>query len=239
MTQVLWVRFQAGAAPLVLLPCELIDRNADKLKDLLLTQARSWQLPAEFADWMQRCPMLNSLVDCIITDPPADHPVAQKDKLLVCAEPYALWALERPKTGMPAIFTDPAQRIVDNLATCFLPKVRILNGVHTILVALYLPKGFQTVRQVLDDPAAVRFIRDVIYEEIVPTIAYRVDGVALFAEQTLERMRNPYQVHKLTDIAFNHYDKVKIRLESTCAEYEKLFGKTPPKLAAAIAARPV
>ena len=31
LTQVLWQRFQAGAAPLVLLPCELIERNADKL----------------------------------------------------------------------------------------------------------------------------------------------------------------------------------------------------------------
>ena len=37
---------------------------------------------------------------------------------------------------MPPLFTDPAQRIVDDLNTCFLPKVRILNGIHTIMVAI-------------------------------------------------------------------------------------------------------
>lgn len=240
LAQILWTRFEAGAPPVVLLPCELIERNADKLRDLVLSQSKSWGAPAAFADWVrERCCWLSSLVDCIITDPPADHPLAQKDRLLVCAEPYALWALERPKSDMPTIFTDPAQRIVDDLATCFLPKVRILNGIHTAIVAMFLPKGFQTVRQVLEDQAALRWIKDLLYEEILPTIAYRVDGVALFAEQTLDRMRNPFQVHKLSDIALNHYDKVKIRLESTCSEYEKLFSKKPAKLIAAIAARPV
>jgi tagaturonate reductase len=61
----------------------------------------------------------------------------------------------------------------------------------------------------------------------------------LFADQTLERMRNPFQAHKLSDISLNHYDKVTIRLRSTAQEYEKLFGKAPAKLSEAIAARPV
>ena len=44
LTQVLWARFQAGAVPIVLLPCELIERNADRLRGLVLTQA--YQLAA-------------------------------------------------------------------------------------------------------------------------------------------------------------------------------------------------
>src|SRR5262249_12385657 len=147
--------------------------------------------------------------------------------------------LEKPDAGMPALFTDPAQRIVDDLNTCFLPKVRILNGIHTIMAAIFLPKGFETVGQVLKDPVADRWIRDVLFEEIVPTIAYRLEQIALFADQTREGMRNPFQVHKLSAIALNHYDKVKIRLETTAGEYEKLFGKKPAKLIEAIQARPV
>jgi tagaturonate reductase len=241
LTQVLWARYQVGGSSVVLLPCELIERNAEKLLSLVLAQAGQWRLPTEFANWVStKCCWLNSLVDCIITDPPADEvPLQKEDKLLVCAEPYALWALEKPASGMPALFTDPAQRIVDDLNTCFLPKVRILNGIHTIMVAIFYPKGFQTVRQVLEDPAADRWIRDVLFEEIVPTIAYRLEGIARFADQTLERMRNPFQVHQLKNIALNHYDKVKIRLQTTASEYEKLFGKSPPKLTEAIMARPV
>ncbi|CAN5561326.1 tagaturonate reductase [soil metagenome] len=241
LTLVLWKRYEAHGSPLVLLPCELIERNAERLRELVLTQARQWNLEENFQRWLQLdCVWLNSLVDCIITDPPADLDSPHRgDKLLVCAEPYALWALERPAKGMPDLFTDPAQRIVDDLKTCFLPKVRILNGIHTIMVAMFYPKGFQTVQQVLKDPGADRWIRDVLFEEIVPTIAYRLDRVAQFADQTLERMRNPFQAHKLSDIALNHYDKVTIRLKSTAQEYEKLFGKSPAKLAEAIAAKPV
>jgi tagaturonate reductase len=241
LTQVLWARYDSKGAPVVLLPCELIERNAERLRELVLNQASQWGLPARFSEWLQKdCCWLNSLVDCIITDPPADLESPHKnDKLLVCAEPYALWALEKPKSGMPDLFTDPAQRIVDDLNTCFLPKVRILNGIHTIMVARFLPRGFETVGQVLKDPDAERWIRDVLFEEIVPTIAYRLEKVALFADQTLERMRNPFQVHKLSVIALNHYDKVKIRLQTTASEYEKLFGKTPAKLTEAIAARPI
>ena len=227
LTQVLWARYQAGAPPVVLLPSELIERNADRLLGLVRTQASRWKLPEAFTDWLgAKCCWLNSLVDCIITDPPADQvPLQKEDKLLVCAEPYALWALEKPAVGMPTLFTDPAQRIVADLNTCFLPKVRILNGIHTLMVAMFYPKGFKTVQQVLKDSAAERWIRDVLFEEIVPTIAYRLEHVALFADQTLERMRNPFQAHKLSDIALNHYDKVAIRLRTTAQEYEKLFGK--------------
>jgi len=38
LTQVVWNRFQAGAAAVTMLPCELIERNADKLKELMLAQ---------------------------------------------------------------------------------------------------------------------------------------------------------------------------------------------------------
>ena len=46
---------------------------------------------------------------------------------------------------MPPLFTDPALKIVADLNTCFLPKVRILNGIHTIMVAVFYPPSFKTV----------------------------------------------------------------------------------------------
>jgi len=238
LTQVLWHRFRAGAAPLVLLPCELFESNASRLRALVLGLGRDWSLPAAFAAWAgDRCLWLNSLVDCIITSPPADHPLTATDRLLVCAEPYALWAIERPRSGEPTLFRHPAMQVVDELAPYYLRKVRILNGMHTAMVGKFLHAGFETVQQVLADRDAVRWVRGLLYEEIVPTIAYRVADVALFADRTWDRLRNPFLSHPLKDIALHHADKVRVRLKPTRDEYEKLFGKSPPRLIEAMAVR--
>src|SRR5262249_35058805 len=96
LSRVLWERFEAGAPPLVLLPCELIEGNAAKLCDIVCSLARQWSLPGDFVSWVTgRCQWLDNLVDCIVTPGPADHPLAARDKLLVCAEPFPLWAIPR------------------------------------------------------------------------------------------------------------------------------------------------
>lgn len=238
LTQTLWARFNHRLHAITILPCELIERNADKLRALVLEQAAIWSLPAEFSTWVTNdCVWLNNLVDCIVTSPPADHPLAATDALLTCAEPYALWAIERPATGEPLLFNHPAIQIVDDLAPCYLRKVRILNGLHSAMVAKFKHQGFVTVQDVLRDQHATRWIRDLLYEEIVPTIAYRVPGVAAFADATFDRLRNPYQQHKLADIALNHADKIRVRLQPTHDEYVQLFQRTPARLAEVLAAR--
>jgi len=235
LTQLLWQRFQAKGEPLVFLPCELLEKNADKLLALVLEQSRQWQLSEGFQGWVRdECWWLNNLVDCIVTDGPTDHPLFEKDPLLICAEPFALWAIERPARGAPPLFQHPAIQIVDDLVPIQMKKVRILNGLHTAMVGKFLPVGFVTVQQVLADADAARWVRGLLLEEIVPTLAYRLDGVADFADRTYDRLRNPFQAHKLADIALHHETKVQVRLQPTRAEYEKLFGKTPRRLAEAM-----
>jgi tagaturonate reductase len=237
LTQVLWARYQAKGSAVTMLPCELIEANADKLKALMLTQSKTWDLPAEFQTWLSdECIWLNSLVDCIVTMP--EPALAKDDPLLICAEPYYLWALQIP--GEPSsvrsrlsLFEHPAIRLAETIAPFFLRKVRILNGTHTAMVGKFLGQ-FETVQQLLENKAAARWIRDLMYEEIVPTLAYRLDLVASFADETYDRYRNPYTNHKLADIAKGHADKVKVRLEPTRQEYERLFGKPPARIVEAM-----
>ena len=233
LTQVLWQRFQAGAAPVTMLPCELIECNAAKLTELLVMQSRAWGLPDEFRAWMRNdLVWLNSLVDCIVTMP--EPALAQKDPLLICAEPYHLWALESSGTAVPGLlFEHPAIRLTDDIGPYFLRKVRILNGTHTAMVGKFLGR-FETVQQLLADRSAARWIRDLMYEETVPTLAYRLDQVASFADETYDRFRNPFTNHKLADIAKGHADKVRVRLEPTRQEYERLFGKAPKRIVEAM-----
>lgn len=231
LTQVLWERFRAGGAPLVLLPCELIEGNAGKLCQIVCSQAQAWSLPEAFTNWVHgNCQWLDNLVDCIVTPAPEDHPLAKSDKLLVSAEPYMLWAIQRPATIEPKLFRHPAIQVVGDLVPYYLRKVRILNGLHSAMAARFQRAGFETVLQVLSDREAVRWLRALLYEEIVPTIAYRVDDAALFADQVFDRFRNPFLAHKLSDIAKNHAAKVLVRLRPTRDEYVKLFGRAPKKL---------
>jgi tagaturonate reductase len=236
LARLLWERFQADGAPLVLLPCELIEGNAAQLCDIVCSIARQWALPDAFPNWVTaQCQWLKNLVDCIVTSGPTEHPLAATDKLLVSAEPYALWAIQRPAADEPRLFRHPAIKIVNDLAPFYLRKVRILNGLHTAMAAKFRPAGFETVLQVLNDCEAVRWLRALLYEEIVPTICYRVEDVAEFADQTFDRLRNPFLAHRLADIAINHAAKVQVRLQPTFDEYEKIFGRPPKKLSEVIA----
>jgi len=238
LTAVLWERYRANAAPLMILPCELIQQNADRLCELVLEQAKQWNLDEGFQSWLAgECRWLNNLVDCMITDLPADDPRLLENPLAVQAEPYALLAIQTgggsPESKL-SMFEHPAIELVEDLEPYYLRKVRILNGLHTAMVGKFLGRGFETVQQIMNDPAAERWVRDLLFEEIVPTIAYRVEGVAQFAETTLDRFRNPFLAHRLADISLNHAQKVEVRLRPTSDEYQKLFGRPPRRIAEAI-----
>jgi tagaturonate reductase len=164
-------------------------------------------------------------VDRIVTLPSDEHPLMKEDPLLIQAEPYALWAIERPRPDWQPPIRHPAIEAVDDLTPYYLRKVRILNGIHTALVGKFMPRGFETVQQALQNPEVMDWVLGLLYEEILPAIAYHVDDIARFARQTLERFANPFLQHRL-----HHRDKVQVRLQSTATEYERLFGKPPRRL---------
>ncbi len=231
LTQVLYRRYQAKLPPLTMLPCELIERNAEKLRTLVIEQAKNWSLPEAFQTWVRAdCVWLTNLVDCIVTNPPADSAQAKSDPTMICAEPYALLAIEKPKGQEASLLTSPYLLWTDDVTPYFLRKVRMLNGLHTAMTAKYFPQGFKTVRQVVEDKSAAKWLRGMLFEEIVPTIAYRADDVAEFADQVWDRFRNPFTEHKLSDIMLHHEEKIRVRLKPTFEEYVKLFGKEPRRL---------
>jgi len=57
-----------------------------------------------------------------------------------------------------------------------------------------------------------------------------------FARRTLERFRNPFLAHKVSDILTYHEERVQIRLVPTRDEFVARFGRRPPLLEEAIAA---
>ncbi len=51
---------------------------------------------------------LNNLVDCIVTPVPADVSLPAWDRMPVSAEPFALWAIQRPVAPQPHLFPHAA-----------------------------------------------------------------------------------------------------------------------------------
>lgn len=229
-------RFRAGLPGLTMLPCELVDNNATRLLELVLQQASYWRTEAALVEWLRHeCRWVNTLVDRIVSGRPASHPLLDKDRLLTVAEPFAFWALEAgPDTPL---FEHPCMHPVASIVPYGLRKVRILNGAHSALVAYALPRGFETVRQALEDGPTRAWLERLVDEEIVPVVANRVEDAAAFASQMLERFANPFMEHKLSAIALHHKEKIAVRLVPTYNEFKDQFGHAPPLLADVLAAK--
>ena len=59
---------------MIILPCELIDRNGDTLKKIVLKLIDEWKLEDEFKHWViDHNHFLNTLVDRIVTGYPVDE----------------------------------------------------------------------------------------------------------------------------------------------------------------------
>jgi tagaturonate reductase len=234
---VLAARFEAGLPGVTVLPCELIEQNADRLRDLVLEQAVRWLLPEPLLAWLRHdCAWRNTLVDRIVAAPKPEDPWAAADPLFAVAEPFALWLVEGA-LPVPCFADHPSVRQVDGLEPFVLRKVRILNGAHTALVAKALPQGCRTVRDAVLDPQIGMWLRRLLFDEIVPVLEGRTDAPGRFAEQVLERFANPFLDHRLADIALHHEVKVQTRLLPTHADYCRRFGRAPPLLDALLAGR--
>ena len=227
LLQVLKHRHDQGGTGVAVLPCELIENNGHKLRDLVTEQASRWEYDLPFRAWLyDECEWLNTLVDRIVADAPPTHPIQANDKLACVAEPYALWAIEDPADSAP-LFTHPALHRCANVAPYFLRKVRLLNGAHTALAPRALAQGHSLVREAVADPILRGWMERLLFEEIVPTLEGRVDHPEQFARDVLERFANPFLDHKLTDILKHHQEKIQIRLLPTRDEYRLKFGKEP------------
>lgn len=232
LADVLWTRWSAGRAGVTVLPCELHEHNAARLRALVEEQLRAWDAPAGLFAWLSaECRWINTLVDRIVPGVPKDHPALADDPLLISAEPFAFWALE---TREAPPFAHPAIVTAADISPYYLRKVRILNGAHTALVAWAVPRGFKTVREAVRDPEVGAWLRRVLAEEIVPVLEGRVDDPVGFARITLERFQNPFLEHALASIALNHESKVEVRLRPTMRDYEAKFGRPAPLLTAAL-----
>ena len=241
--RLLKARFAAKLPGLVFIPCELIEHNGDNLKKCILQHLADEsnnpnnQTIKQYIE--DECVFCSTLVDRIVAGRPDPESAAryaeklgEKDDVLVCGEPFHFFVVETPAgfdlekelplkaAGVNVVYTPDMQPYRTR-------KVRFLNATHTTMVYRGLEKGFTEVAQCIADPEFNKFVRQVIFDEIFPTVNLPDAEKKEYAESVLERFANPFAHHQLKSIALNTIAKWKTRCLPVVCDYYKLYGKLP------------
>ena len=237
LAHILLSRRKASMNSIAILPCELIENNADVLLSRVLEQTEIWGWNDDhgWVEWVKSIGVswYNTVVDRIVT---LSHQ-GKNDLLAVQVEPYSHWAIA--KIGgwgacLAEDLIDPLLSIkgnhrVDSIHPWSLRKLRILNAAHTILVERWRQNGRKQtfVREMLESKSVLNWIMEALMNEVCPTLKTVLEGRAEYAQQTLERFRNPFLDHKLSDIEIGHQKKISHRVTPTILAFEKQFGAKP------------
>ena len=232
----LYERFKAGLEGFVFIPCELIEKNGDTLRKIVLRYAEEWELGEDFIKWIkEENYFCNSLVDRIVTGYPKGEEIdlGYEDNMLDTSEYFHLWVIEGDKKyaeelpfdklGLNVIWTD-------DLSNYRTRKVRILNGAHTSMVPYAMLRGYDTVKSCIDSEEISAHLKKCVYDEIIPTLDLPREELMDYADNVMVRFANPYIKHYLSSIALNCADKFKVRVMPSILEYNKRFGKYPENL---------
>ncbi|MCR5288833.1 MAG: tagaturonate reductase [Treponema sp.] len=251
---------------LILIPCELSDDAGLNLRICILQHARDWHLGPDFINWFNNdCDVCSCLVDRIVPGyfpllakeengkTQAENiceKLGYEDKLLDSAELFHFWVIESAKSHedeLPLVKAGLQVKWVQNMDYYHTRKVRILNGAHTSSVlAAYLADcnyvqdivcsekvgtGFNT-----PNADAQKFMHDVIFNEIIPSIDGDQEDLKGYAQDVWTRFQNPFNPHRLIEISLNSIAKYWTRCLPSITQYIAKKGAVPNLLSFSLAA---
>ncbi len=250
LTAFLYERFVhfAGSkeSGLIIIPCELIDYNGDALKQLVLKYADQWNLSDKFVDWIENDNLFcSTLVDRIVPGYPKaqiaelETELGYKDNFIDSAEYFYLFVIQGPQWLAEKLCLDKCDmniKIVDDIKPYKERKVAILNGAHTALVPVAYLAGIDTVGESMNDAQILSYIKETIFDEIIPVLDLPHQELVDFADSVISRFKNPFIEHQLMSIALNSMTKFKTRILPQLINYQKANGVLPKHLVFSFAA---
>lgn len=237
-------RFDAGLPGFLVLPCELIENNGTKLREIVLQHGRDWEFGEDFAAFVKYgCDFRNTLVDRIVSGKPSPDDelgLPWEDAHVNTSEYFRLWAIEgTPDPEHPLPFGDEHDfvKYVPALSVFRTMKVRILNGAHTSMIPYALLSGLETVGDCLADVKMRSFLDECIFGEILPSLEGECDMSEArgYAEDVIWRFANPFIHHKCASIALNSVSKWKVRVLPSILAYKEKRGAYPAGLVFSLA----
>lgn len=236
VTALLYKRFNLGLNGFIFMPCELIDKNGETLKSIILQYADDFKLGEDFKLWVENENIFcNTLVDRIVTGYPKDEKISlgYTDNMLNTSELFHLWVIEGPKSILNEIPFDKTGLniiITDNLEMYRTRKVRILNGAHTSMIPYAMLEGIETVKDCMENEKMSAFVKKCVFDEIIPTLDLPEKELISYANDVFERFNNPFIKHLCASISLNSVSKFKVRVLPSILEYIKRKGEAPKNL---------
>ena len=248
LTQVLYNRYKAGKAGLVVLSCELIDNNGKELLKCVNQYVAQWGLEEGFAKWVKEdCTFCSTLVDRIVPGRIRDAAEVAKleevngyhDELLDVGEVFGVWNIEGPawlSEKLPFKAAGLNCPVVPDVTPYKKRKVRILNGAHTGFVLGAYLAGFDIVRDCMHDDVIRSYMNKMLLDEVVPILPLDQEDCKQFAAAVQDRFNNPFVNHELMSISLNSTSKWRARNMPSFLEYLEKNGKLPTCLTMSFAA---
>ncbi len=250
LTQLLYHRYRTFGGDrekgLIIFPCELIFQNGQRLKETILQYTELWQLGDGFRTWFdEACGVYATLVDRIVPGFPRNdiwrikETLQYDDNMVVQAEVFHLWVIEAPESVAKEFPADKA-----GLNVLFVPseapyherKVTLLNGPHTVLSPVAFLSGINIVRDACQHEVVGKYVRKVMFDELMETLNLPKEELRQFANDVLERFNNPFVDHQVTSIMLNSFPKYRTRDLPGLKTYLQRKGKLPQGLVLGLAA---
>jgi len=236
----LQARREAGLGSFTVLCCDNLPHNGAMLSGLV--QDFASLRDDTLAAWIESngafpSTMVDRIVPALTAEDLQDAAEATGlyDAAPVSHEPFRQWVIEdRFVTARPDWEKASAQ-LVSDVAPYEHMKLRLLNGAHSALAYLGYLAGYETIPDVVADPAFRAYV-GVLWEEVIPVVP-PPPGVDLraYAADLLARFSNTSIRHRTWQIAMDGSQKLPQRLLSTVRE--RIIQQQPiPALALAVAA---
>ena len=217
-------RYEKNAKPFTVLCCDNLPNNGKTLSKIIVQFAQ--KIDQALASWIsENVSFPNTMVDRIVpatTDEDIKELIEQagyQDLAMVKTERFSQWVIEDKFVSERPQWEKVGASLVADVEPFENAKLRLLNGAHSSLAYLGCLRGFDYVHQVMQDKDLATFLKYMMQQEIIPTIA-PPQGMDLvtYSDELLQRFTNPALNHRTYQIAMDGSQKMPQRLLHTIEE---------------------
>lgn len=205
-------RARASAGPIALVSCDNLSGNGEALRRVVLAEA-----DPDLTSWIgENVSFVSTMVDRITPGTvDADCETAREltgydDAAPVVTEPFSEWIVSGAFPGGRPAWDRVGARFVDDIESYERRKLWLLNAGHTLLAAVGLPRGHETVAAAFAD-AECRMLLEDLWAEARVVLPFDDETLDAFLTALRARFANPRIAHRLTQIDDGSLQKLRQR----------------------------
>jgi len=211
-------RMKKGIKSFTPLSCDNLPNNGQVLAKVILNFAT--QYDKNLAQWIEEnttfpCTMIDRIVPATtVEDREAlEGKLGVRDEGMVVAEPFSQWVIEDNFCNDRPAWETVGALVVDDVEIYEHMKLRLLNGSHSTLAYCGYLAGFETISEVMTEPAFVKLCTLFMDREAGETLAEpKGFNIEEYKQQLRDRFANRGLQHRTWQIAMDGSQKLPQRL---------------------------